>query len=532
MCFAGSRLWVADQETIYASDLLNPNSFTERTYLAEADGFKLPEPCTGLLQTPQQDALLAFSPFTVTSLQASILDRTMWQNTPNFQYIVSADYGSVSPFGPVNQYGLPWFPSEVGWISLNEALNQYRSSRVNPQDNEMTRSKLNMGPIRHGICSVSFENWLLVGVPSGSRFNRHTWCMDGTPMSLLGSQAGPCWAGIWTGTYPIQFVTGEVQDVPRCFELAYSCSPATATDGSQSRIQLWEDFIGHRTDHNNSPISCSWETKIFEVSQTGELARFKYAEIDVVELLEEVTVQVYYAGIKGHYRKILDTVLTAEEGMAGNPNYPIFSYAELPTDTIADSFKPQTRTVRTQEFSGSPDEADNCSDTCGIESTYEHNVDRGFQLLFNWQGRMGIRELRLFVEPYPQKGIGECAVSELGETNIVSAIGCLPPPVSCHWTKASAYTLLTSALTMPAVNATAVATVNPGDTGQFAVGNTLIVQHLGYFSVTAINAAANQMTLTNLGYENGSSPVNLPPGTVAPSGSQVWIGPSAPIGPQ
>jgi len=95
----------------------------------------------------------------------------------------------------------------------------------------MTRSKFNMSPLRNGICSVAFENWVLVGVPSGSRFNRHTWCMDGSPMALLGSQAGPCWVGIWTGTFPVQFVTGEVQDVPRCFELSYSCNPATATDG-------------------------------------------------------------------------------------------------------------------------------------------------------------------------------------------------------------------------------------------------------------------------------------------------------------
>jgi hypothetical protein len=257
--------------------------------------------------------------------------------------------------------------------------------------------------------------------------------MDGSPMSLLGSQAGPCWTGIWTGTFPVQFVTGEVQDVPRCFELAYSCGTAKASDGTQSRIQLWEDFIGRRTDHNDTPISCSWESKIFEVSQIGELARFKYAEVDIVELLDQVTLQIYYAGIKGHYRKILETVLVAEEGMPGNENFPIFSYAKLPTDTILDSFKPQTRTVRTQEFSGSPDEQDSCSDTCGVESSFEHNVDRGFQLLINWQGRMGIREVRLFVESYPQKGIGECAESELGKTNIVSAIGCLPPPVTCSW---------------------------------------------------------------------------------------------------
>jgi hypothetical protein len=298
MCFSGYRLWVAYLETIFASDLLNPNSFTEGTYLAEADGFKLPEACTGMLQTPGDPSnnvapgLLAFSPFSITSLQSGVLDRTQWQNTPNFQAIISSDYGSVAPFGPVNQFGMPWFFSEVGLVNLNEALQQYRSSTVNPRDGEMTRSKMNMSPLRSGVCGVAFENWLLYSVPSGSRFNRHTWVMDGSPQAQLSSQAGPCFAGIWTGTFPVQYATGEVQDVPRCFELSYSCNPLAMPNGQLSHIAIWEDFIGRRTDYMDTPISCSWETKIFEVSQIGELMRFKYAEIDIVELIGEVSLQI------------------------------------------------------------------------------------------------------------------------------------------------------------------------------------------------------------------------------------------------
>jgi hypothetical protein len=434
MSFSGSRLWVARQETIYASDLLNPNSFTERTYLAEADGFKLPEPCTGLLETSQSDALLAFSPFTITSLSSSILDRTQWQTTPGFQSIISKDYGSVAAFSPLNQFGVPWFYSEVGEMNLNEALNQYRSSRVNPSDSEMLRSKANMSPIRSGICAVQFENFTLVAVPSGSRFNRHTWVMDGSPMTVMSAQGAPCWVGIWTGTFPVQFAAGEIQDVPRCFELSYSCQSAQAADGSQSRIQLWEDFVSPRTDHQDTPIDCRWETKIFELSQIGELCRFKYCEIDVVELIGEVDLTIYYAPIKAHYRLLYELHLSAEEGMPGNKNFPIFSYNGTATDTILDSFRPQTRTVRTPDFSGSAEENDDgCAETCEIESEYQHDVDRGFQLLFNWKGRMGIRELRLFVEPYPQPGIGQCTPTEIGETNIVNAIGCLPPPITCNF---------------------------------------------------------------------------------------------------
>lgn len=440
MVSSGGRLWVAYLETIYASDLLNPNSFTERLYLAEADGFKLPEPCSGMLEAPGDPtnnvlpALMAFTPFTITSLQSSIYDRTTWQTTANFQIIISKDYGSVAPFGPINQYGTPWFYSEVGLIRLDEAFNQYRSSQVSPRDGEMTRSKMNMSPVRSGICGINFENFMLYAVPSGSRWNRHIWVMDGSPLALLG-EAGqaskPCWVGIWTGTCPVQFAAGEIQDVPRLFELSYSCQPMPLPDGTTSHIAIWEDFIGRRTDYMDTPINCSLESRIFELSQVGELTRFKYAEIDVVELIGEVSLQIYYAGIKGHYRLAYELLLSSEEGIAGNENFPIWTYSGLATDTVIESFRPQTRTVKTPDFSGSAAENDDCADTCGIESNYQHNVDKGFQLLFNWQGRMGIREVRIFCEPYPQPGVGQCTPTEVGEVNIVSAIGCLPPPKVC-----------------------------------------------------------------------------------------------------
>jgi hypothetical protein len=231
----------------------------------------------------------------------------------------------------------------------------------------------------------------------------------------------------------VQYATGEIQDVPRCFELSYSCTPIPDNDGNNCQIQIWEDFIGRRTDNcgNDTPIECTFETKIFEVSQVGELSRFKYAEIDIVELIGDVFIQIYYAGIKAHYRLAYDLILTAEEGIPGNENFPIWTYQGLATDTYIQTFKPQCRTIRTPEFNGSPSEQDNCSDTCNIETTWLHDVDKGFQLLFNWTGRMGIREVRLFVDDQPQKGIGGCTPSEAGETNIVTAIGCLTPPTVC-----------------------------------------------------------------------------------------------------
>jgi hypothetical protein len=437
MAFSGSRLWVVYGNLVFASDLLNPNSFTESTYLAEADGFALPEECTGMLEMRAQPGtvittqLLVFTPFSVTALQSGILDRTQWQQTTNFQQIVIPDYGSVAPYGVVNQFGLPWSYSEVGVIRLDQAFQTYQSSLMAPRDLEMLRSKDNMSPDRSGIAAVAFENWLLMAVPSGSRFNRHTWVMDGAPQSMISSDAPPCWSGIWTGTFPVQFVAGEIQDVPRCFELSYSCTP----DQSGNHIMIWEDFIGRRTDRVmqalETPISCSWETKIFEVSQVGELARFKFAELDLIEIVGDVSIQIYYAPIRGHYRQILEVLLAAEEGLPGNESSPLWTYQQITTDTLFDSYRPQTRTIKTEEITGAASEEDNCSSTCGIETPYQHSVDKGFQILVNWQGRMAIRELRIFIEPYAQPGVGTCTENEEPGVNIVSAIGCLPPPKVC-----------------------------------------------------------------------------------------------------
>jgi len=439
MFYSGNRLWVAYEETVYASDLDNPNSFNERTYLAEADGFKLPEHCTGMIETasgPQTlPALLVFSAFTITSLQSYVLDRTQWQSTQNFQALLSKDYGSIAPFSVFHQFGLPWFYSEVGLLSLDVALNQYGSSIVVPKDMEMLRSKDNISAFNaQYIAGAAFENFILLSVPSGSRFNKHTWVMDAAPQAQLNGGAGRCWSGIWTGDYPVQYATGEFQDVPRCFHIGYSCAPVEDQSGNLCQIHIWEDFIGRRTDQidsHDTPIQCSWETKIFEISQVGELLRFKFIEFDVVELLGTVFVQIYYAGIKAHYRLAYSLVLSADEGLPGCEEFPAWTYQNLATDTVFESFRPQTRTVRTPDFSGAKQEDDGCSDTCGIESDYQHNVDKGFQILFNWQGRMGIREVRLFVENYPQPGVGKCTPDEAGEANIISAIGCLPPPKVC-----------------------------------------------------------------------------------------------------
>lgn len=85
MEWVGSRLWVATGHRVYASDILDPLSFTEGDYLAERDGFWFPSPITGMIQNAQSEALLVFTANTTSSLQSNIRVRTQWQQTPDFQ---------------------------------------------------------------------------------------------------------------------------------------------------------------------------------------------------------------------------------------------------------------------------------------------------------------------------------------------------------------------------------------------------------------------------------------------------------------
>lgn len=92
---------------------------------------------------------------------------------------------------------------------------------------------------------------------------------------------------------------------------------------------------------------------------------------------------------------------------------------------------------------------------------------------------------------------------------------------------ASAYTTLASTFTMPAVNATAVASVAAGGAAQFNVGGIVYISPIGYLDVTAVNTGANTLTLQNLGYS-----VNQAPGSTAPSGNTLTgVGPQGPAGP-
>jgi len=430
MAWSGNRLWVAREDSLFASDFLDPLTFSESTYLATADNFKLPFACNGLIETPDERTLLAFCETAIVSFQSSIADRQMWQQVTDFMKVIVPDTGSVSPRSIYNQFGTTWFLSEFGFTNLNMAQGEAGTDRIPPKDTEMMRSKDNLSADRSGACGVAFESFALLSVPSGSNLNHHTWVMDAAPQARLGSQitmfsplmGTVSWAGVWTGTYPIEYACDIVQGETRCFSL---CKNDARFNGSH--LNIWEDFVGQRHDYTGTPIACVAELRCFDLGT--DRFTFRNVEVDLAEIWGEVHFEIWYAGIRGNYVKIGEKVIEAEIGIF-RPEL-VIQYDNNPlTDTILENWRSQTRTIRSEEVTGAPEENVDFGPLCGPESKYQQNIDKGFQLLFRWTGACGIRQVRLYADPFPEPRIGACEEDESTRVNVLEEIAtALPAPI-------------------------------------------------------------------------------------------------------
>lgn len=397
MKWSGNRLWVSRDGMLFASDIGNPLKFTEAQYLNEGRAFYLPGECTGMIETPEQDGLIVFTIDNGTLFQTNIQDRTQWLSTPNFQKIVFSNIGCASPLSLVKQYGLIWWFSPMGLINSDQAFSLNRSSRIDIQDNEMMCSKGNIGPDISGICTCSYENYLLCSVPSGDIYNRHTWCLDQAVFE------GPlnAWNSYWTGWRPVQWAIGNVNGVQRVF---------FASKDHNDCLKIWEANLPDRRD-NEAPITCFAQFRQNDFGRPNQLKRFTYAELNLQEILGDVSLMVAVAGRKGGYTRILTKEIAATEGaIYGDTIYDV--------NTCIYGHRPQTRIVQTQE---------NVSPTLcnkgGIEAVQPNDVDLTFSLLVVWSGRMGVAGYLSQSVLYEDKPAGNCEQDE-ENPNSLSEQGC------------------------------------------------------------------------------------------------------------
>ncbi len=345
--FTGGRYWVSSGSRLYASDLGEPLSFREQEGVADGGFYNLPGTVTGMGQTPDFRNLIVFTDSTTTSFQTGIIKRADWANTTDFQKVIIPGIGCAAGKSVINQYGITWWYSHQGLIGLDQALQTYRTSRIGFRDTQMARSKGNLASDIAGICCGTFGNYLAVSVPSGDAQNAHTWVLN---EAVVPTEQEGGWTGAWTGTRPVQWVTAVIKGQNRCFFISndYGVGNSGFDGPIPYYTNVWEAFIGDRIDANvdaGRRIPCLVETR--GLAATDEFKEFQWAELDLSELQGSVHLEVYYAGRKGGYKKILDKQISASQGSFGGPDsvtaqtvttsdvtfYPL-STGPLPTTTM------------------------------------------------------------------------------------------------------------------------------------------------------------------------------------------------------
>lgn len=397
-CWSNNRLWVSRKNQIFASDIGNPLKFTEAQYLNEGRAFYLPAPCTGIVETSDRQGILCFTANTGTLIQSSIQDRTLWLTLPGFQQTILPTTGCVAPRSIVQQYGLIWWQNSKGLINQNNALQLNLSSRMDIQDNEMFQSKFDISYDLSGVCGTFYENFLLQAVPIGDRFNTRVHVLDQAPFEDNANS----WAGFWTGWRPVEFARGVVSSEERVFCVSNDL------DGVN---RMWELFQMDKTD-NGIPITSFVVTKQHYFGDR-QWKRFRYAEVEMVNLQGGTAVMVAAAGTRGGFQPIMTKDVSATHGQV----YATAQYGY--NSSTLDGSRIQSRILRTEE-AGAPS---SCNEEC-VEYDKRGLIDKAFSIMVIWSGIGGVNCYRLFSQYEPEALQGICEDDETCEERLLSPCGC------------------------------------------------------------------------------------------------------------
>lgn len=395
MVWVGDRLWVATGSAVKASDVSNPFSFREETYLGGNDAFFFNGDVTAMAVTPSLEIpqLLVFTESNCSIVQANIRTRSEWPTQPNFQREVF-NVGCSSQRSVVSHFGQLMWMSSQGIVFFDSAFLSQQSARLPLRDNEMAISKTRLSGDLSLVAGGSFGQYFLMSVPSDDLYNKHTWVLNDASMETLSDASGPSWASVWTGTRPVAWISGPIAGRDRIYHISKD-------DDGQNR--LWESFMPDRLD-NGCPITWAVEFRghFGQTSQSqkfpGEDCQFRYAQYALTAIEEGLDVAVFFAGgLRGAYKQILKKFVSVEKGNL-NPDVDITAETELY------AFKAQSRKMRTQDVNDMPlDE----SGSCPVEQEDNENIDESFQTLFVGHGPATIRWIRSFANPETDEKTGD-----------------------------------------------------------------------------------------------------------------------------
>ena len=386
MAWSGHRLWVARDNWLFASDFANPFSFVERYYLGGADSIMTPGRITALaeIEGTGDPQLLVFTENKTMVVLSNILNRELWIETPNFVRTLFPAVGCVAHRSVVNHYGGLWWWTAQGLTSFDLAASLNTSSVFPLADGPMSASRAHVSA-SNAVAGISFENVLLMSVPYGSRYNRHTWAIDESVMGNIGGRAPTAWSGVWHGFNPVEWTRFVVDGGERVF--------CAVTDGTRNQILE----LGHQFETDTGrDIECGVELRVL-IHGTVDRRQARYAELAWSEVLGDVDVRVDWRGLmRGRYKPALVGRFKAARGSVAGTFDSFFA------------LRGQSRRVRTSEI---PYEPADTSAGCR-ESAQTEDRDYGFGLLVRWSGRAALREVRDFVSGEGEPATGECPTPE------------------------------------------------------------------------------------------------------------------------
>jgi hypothetical protein len=385
MAFAGDRLWVARGDKVFASDISNPFSFREQTYPGGVSAFEFAGDVTAMINIPSLEfpQLLVFTESDVSLLQANIRDRSLWPTTDNFQKQI-ANVGCPSQRSLVSHFGTLSWMSPSGVAIFDASVLGRLSSRLPIKDNELLVSKTQLFDDLSTVAGAAFGQFLLFSTPAHDLYNKHTWALNNASLETLADASGPSWMGIWLGTRPVEWVYGSIAGKERAYHVSFD-------EDEQNR--LWETFRPERLD-NGCPITWGFFTRAYfgatggSGKTPGMNCRFKFADVSLVGIEEDLDIGIFYAGgLRGAFKPVCAKRISVERGS--------LSYdQEITATTQLFAFKPQVRIVRSED--ANQQAVDLETGSCPPESDKLEDVDSEFQLAIIFHGPAAVRQIRTF----------------------------------------------------------------------------------------------------------------------------------------
>lgn len=382
MEWIGDRLWVANGNQVFASDISNPFSFVEQVYLGGTSSFNFASDVTAMTQTPSVEfpQLIIYTEDDVSIIQADIRKRDLWPDTNGFQRSV-LKVGCPSNRAVVSNFGVVTWLSQSGVVFFDFAVAARNTSRVPIRDNEMLYSKTTLSNDLSLATMGVFGQWVVMSVPAEDRYNKHTWVLNSASWETITDQGGTTWNGYWLGTRPVEWVYGKIAGAERIYHVSID---------EDEENRLWESFLPERLD-NGCPIMWAAFTRGYfgqsaQVKKPGRPVRFMYADVALAGVEENLDLGVFVApGSRGQFHRILTKRISASRGSL-SPDQLITATTKL------FAFKPQTRTERTVDFSEQKTDPEDGS--CPVESDFLEGVEESFQMLVVGHGPATLRYIR------------------------------------------------------------------------------------------------------------------------------------------